>query len=321
MLSQNIKNFIDYFQDKKTHKSMSEILGDIKIYFIDIGAAGSIHPRWNSISKFLNYYGFEPDKRSYNLLINKKNNCHNYKIFNIGIWDKEDEIEINLCKKPWVSSYYLPNDDFIKRFSQKERFEIVGKEKIKTKKLDDLDIQEQDFIKIDIQGGELSVLKGSEKILTNCIGLELEIEFLEIYEKQPLFGDITSYLKERNFEFIDFVSLNRWERNKYESFGQTTFGDALFLRTPEFLLSNFKNDEAIIRKFIAIYILYNRFDLIDIVIKSIECENIIEIEKIYKLKKSIEILRKRHLKIRSYRNLFNKIIRLIDKNNSVHLFN
>ena len=34
------------------------------ITLIDIGAAGDLIPRWKKISRYVNYHGFEPDKRS-----------------------------------------------------------------------------------------------------------------------------------------------------------------------------------------------------------------------------------------------------------------
>ena len=35
--------------------------------------------------------------------------------------ENESEIEINLCKKPWVSSFYVPNYDFLNNFPESDR--------------------------------------------------------------------------------------------------------------------------------------------------------------------------------------------------------
>ena len=42
------------------------------ISLIDIGAAGDLIPRWKKISRYINYHGFEPDKRSREKLLKKK---------------------------------------------------------------------------------------------------------------------------------------------------------------------------------------------------------------------------------------------------------
>ena len=44
-------------------------------------------------------------------------------------------------------------------------------------------------MKIDAQGSELNILEGGEKFLkNNLIGLQIEVEFNEIYKGQPLFN-------------------------------------------------------------------------------------------------------------------------------------
>ena len=62
---------------------------------------------------------------------------------------------------------------------------------------------EVDFIKIDVQGYGLSVLKGSIEYLSNTIGLEIEVEFLEIYKNQPLFNKVDSFIQKHNFQLYD----------------------------------------------------------------------------------------------------------------------
>ena len=51
-----------------------------------------------------------------------------------------------------------------------------------------------------------------ENHLSDCLGLELEVEFSQLYLNQPLFGDLKKFLNNKDFEFIDFTNLIRWER-------------------------------------------------------------------------------------------------------------
>lgn len=80
--------------------------------------------------------------------------------------------------------------------------------------------------------------------------------------KQPLFGEICTFLNGFEFEFIDFVNISRWERTAYNSYGQCIYGDALFLRSPEYMMNMNKNID-LISKYLGICLLYNRFDLVD----------------------------------------------------------
>lgn len=56
-----------------------------------------------------------------------------------------------------------------------------------------------DFIKLDVQGAELDVLKGGEECLQQVRGLEIEVEFNPIYYGQPLFGDVDRFLRRCGF--------------------------------------------------------------------------------------------------------------------------
>ena len=215
-------------------QALRKYLDGLRIGLIDVGASGGLEPRWLTIKNNIKAFLFEPDKRS-----QKELESADYveKIFPIGLGATENNGTINLCRKPGVSSMLEPRYTFLTYFPDSERFEVKANELIKISTLDKCLMErkeECDFIKIDTQGTELDILKGGTALL-DCpiIGLEVEVEFIELYEKQPLFGDICSYLQSKGYEFFDFVNICRWERDKFTLFGQAVFGDGLFLRTPE----------------------------------------------------------------------------------------
>ncbi len=208
---------------------------------LDIGSARDIEPRWLPITEILNYVGVEADERSSSLLSNL-HNCKNYKIINSVIWSKKSLLSFNLCRKPQFSSVFKPNSEFLDRFPEAKRFEIFNTNSFESSTLDlELGDIQVDFVKLDIQGGELFALKGMQKNLPSCLGLEIEVEFSRLYREQPLFGEVYDYLNDFGFEFIDFTNLCRWERNSYNSYGQCTFGDGLWLRSLEEVAKNFSN--------------------------------------------------------------------------------
>jgi len=232
---------------------------------IDLGAAGKIMPRWMRIESFLNYHGFEPDNRSRKKLLKKQNKCISYKIYDKIIAEKEGVFDLYLCKTPTNSSTYRPNKNFNELFSNKTRFEVTKIIGLPAITLDQLSIQTADFIKLDIQGGELNALKGGINLLKTTMGLEIEIEFKEIYTNQPLFNEVSSFMEENEFEFIDFPRLVRWDRdNIYSQVGQCIWGDALFLRTPEYMIKKIRDIE-LIKRYLAICLLYHRYDFIKVI--------------------------------------------------------
>ena len=82
-----------------------------------------------------------------------------------------------------------------------------------------------DILWMDIQGGELEALKSLGDRLQDVNLIYTEVEFMEIYEGQPLFEDIKGFLEERGFMFVG-VS----DRNDY--FANALIIHTRFYRTP-----------------------------------------------------------------------------------------
>lgn len=256
-----ILNRFELAQNRKKNAALLALPKFEGITLVDIGAAGDIQPRWKAVEPNLNYIGFEPDERSREKLVSNKTFCREYTIFPDAILDNAGMANLNLCRKPQVSSTYMPNLEFINRFPDPRRYDVLKTDLVPTKKLDDVKINNPDFIKLDVHGAELKILLGAEKVLEETFGLEIEAEFLPIYINQALFGDISSFLAKKDFEFIDFVNLQRWGRGSLDGYGQCIFGDVLYLKAPEVVAS--KNlGEARMSSYLGILLLYKRFDLI-----------------------------------------------------------
>jgi FkbM family methyltransferase len=55
------------------------------------------------------------------------------------------------------------------------------------------------LLKVDVQGFELEVLKGAKQSLKSIAIIIIETSYLELYESQPLFDDIYTFLKDSGF--------------------------------------------------------------------------------------------------------------------------
>lgn len=98
-----------------------------------------------------------------------------------------------------------------------------------------------DFLSLDTQGSEYDIIQGGGQTLKHVLGLICEVEFLPLYKGQKLFGEIHADLSQRDFDFIDFVHIGRLRPAVtpigLRGSGQIYFGDALFLRRPQSLMS------------------------------------------------------------------------------------
>jgi len=129
--------------------------------------------------------------------------------------------------------------------------------------------QHCDFIKLDTQGYELPILKGAGKYMDNVIGLEIEVEFEQMYIDQPLFNEVDAFVKEKGFSLFD-IKRYYWKRKESQNSGtqkgQLIFGDALYFRNPEqILMMDNISQEKIIRA-ICIYLVYGYIDLAQVLL-------------------------------------------------------
>jgi FkbM family methyltransferase len=72
---------------------------------------------------------------------------------------------------------------------------------VQTRTLDalvaDLHVERPTLLKIDVQGTELSVLRGAARTLESIDSVFVECSFIELYRGQALAGDVVAYLHDR----------------------------------------------------------------------------------------------------------------------------
>ncbi len=66
-----------------------------------------------------------------------------------------------------------------------------------------------DFLKIDVQGYELEVLKGAEKSLDKIQVILAEVNLLDIHKNVPLLSEIVTWLNDRDWVAYDICGLTR----------------------------------------------------------------------------------------------------------------
>lgn len=260
--------------------TINDLLTDNPLWIVDIGASGGIDPRWPKLTSSFKGILFEPDPREYEDLRSKAGK--NLIVLNSALSDSVNTMNFNLCRKQEVSSVYLPNTKVLKKFPDSERFEVNRTITLTTDTLNNQlrknGISEIDFIKIDTQGHELPILSGSSDYIDKVVGLEIEVEFIELYKGQPLFYDVNHFTQKNGFELFD-IRRYFWKRKEGihtgRQKGQLIFGDALYFRTPENIMSMKDiSPEKIIRS-ICIYLSYGYLDLAQALLKNANDDNLL----------------------------------------------
>lgn len=171
---------------------------------LDIGAH---HGYWSlsSLQVFpnANYMLIEPIK--YNELQHLCNKISNFSYKNLLLFDKETEVE-------W---YEMKNtgDSIFKEATH--HFKNCEPQKKQTTTLDLLFVDTVfDIIKLDVQGSELPILKGGEKLVKNAEIIIMEMPFAGEYNKGvPNFPEHITYMDNIGFKVFDIISLHRMGGN------------------------------------------------------------------------------------------------------------
>jgi len=204
------------------------------IKLIDVGAKGGLQSNWKNVEKYLQVVGFEPDNRAFRDL--EKNASPKRIYINKALYEHKGAVDFHVTKKEGNSSIFIPNRTFLEQFPDPGRFDVSKISKIEVDSIDNQlkkhTVEDVDFIKVDAQGADLSILKGSVKTLENVFGLEIEVEFSRIYEKQPLFSDVDQFVRGFGFQFFDLKPYY-WKRKAGKKYGgpkgQLIFANALYL--------------------------------------------------------------------------------------------
>ena len=153
----------------------------------------------------LNIIGFEPNKEEYDRL--QKDDSHG-KIYNTALWSEKRSIDFYVTRAERLCSCLEPNREVLDEFPETERFDILRKIVLSVDTLDNVfqkstlegrgEVINPDYVKLDTQGTELYILKGMQHTLTRSIfGVEVEVEFIEMYRDQPLFNEVDSLVCEK----------------------------------------------------------------------------------------------------------------------------
>tara|TARA_B110000196_G_scaffold260987_1_gene232364 strand:- start:271 stop:984 length:714 start_codon:yes stop_codon:yes gene_type:complete len=169
-------------------------------------------------------YSFEPIKE----MIDKQKKFFKYKkniIFhNLALGS-------SITSKDFLITNRMDSSSFLKIAEDKnesKKYLIKEKRNIKISTLDSILLNEKIsrpiLIKMDVQGYELEVLKGSNDLLKKTDYLLLEVSENEMYQNQPTEKIIIKYLKDLNF---DIFKANEWLNIKNTNFNQR---DVLFYK-------------------------------------------------------------------------------------------
>jgi FkbM family methyltransferase len=147
---------------------------------------------------------FEPLSTAFELLKENSKDDPAWEVFNYAIGDTVEKQEINVAGNSYSSSLLdmLPS---LLEFAPSAKY--IGKEIIEIKTLDSLfdDLCKTGnniYMKIDTQGFENKVLKGSENSLTHIDTVQMEMSLIPLYDGELLFNEMCILMSKKGYTLV-----------------------------------------------------------------------------------------------------------------------
>jgi FkbM family methyltransferase len=184
---------------------------------VDIGAADGIISLMFSDFFKTKIYSFEPIKKTFNQLLENTKHDKSIKQINKALGEKKGKMAINITNRITSSSFF-PIQKEIKDEFLASNILYVNAEEVIISKLDE-EIPKGEkvhLIKIDVQGFELEVLKGSIDTLKHTSIILVEMQNHTIYSGAPKYFEIDCFLREHNFTLYNMIPSIRKNNKLYE---------------------------------------------------------------------------------------------------------
>lgn len=153
---------------------------------------------------------FEPLQDAYQELKQKADKVPNWTTFNNAVGSKSYETSINVSANSHSSSLLKVNENHL---DAEQTAEIVAEQKVQVKPLNEMVEAaggDKILLKIDTQGFELEVLKGSEQLFDFIDVILVELSMVPLYEDSAAYSTIINYLEEKGYMlyqiFPEFVN-------------------------------------------------------------------------------------------------------------------
>lgn len=162
-------------------------------------------------------------------------------VYPLFLFDGSQQTAYLASEASGMTSLLKPRPQALAFFNRFEQFgTVLSTANLQTQRLDDIaGLPPIDFLKMDIQGAELTVMKHGLSVLERCVAIQLEVSFIALYEDQPTFGEVDVWMRSQGFVPHCFLDVKRWSiaptlrnNNFRVPFNQLLEADIVYIRDP-----------------------------------------------------------------------------------------
>ena len=265
------------------------LLGSQKVSILDVGSSGGLAKRWGLFGNRLVAKGVDAlaggDICDSRLAVLSDSSGQ--------------KLDFKITRKPDCSSLLSPNAELLEGYpAVAPRFDILEKVPVETTTVDSICESEKaglsyrpDILKIDVQGSSLQVLRGGvQSLRSSVLVVEVEVEFVPLYESGPTFSSVDTFLRGLDFELLN-LNCVRWCRSEHPHMsphgdGRPIFCDALYVKK----LPVHSDDEDRARRLASILLAYGLFDEAKYIVESLPANVLPPLESLRTPRSLLEII-------------------------------
>jgi FkbM family methyltransferase len=152
--------------------------------------------------------GFEPQPDAHVALNAQKSDLETYLPYAVADGASHT---LHVCAARGMSSLLEPDPRMLAVFPGFVDYgRVISTLAVETRTLDSIaEIAHLDFLKIDVQGAELSVFRHGAARLAQAVAVQAEVSFMPLYRGQPMFSDIDLALRALGLVPHMFVNINK----------------------------------------------------------------------------------------------------------------
>jgi FkbM family methyltransferase len=187
----------------------------------DLGARGAVDEDLLPLAGITSVIGFEPDAAEAARLGAIKGPWQSLSVLPHAIGARDGIETLHIPAAPVGASLLPHNERLIDLFGNSALLRTVRQVSVPTRTLDSLSVEgvlpRVDYLKIDIEGAELDVLKSGRRVLEDCVAVKVECSFIERRVDEPLAHKAIDFMTEARFALVDVLDVHRWRRRNLPS--------------------------------------------------------------------------------------------------------
>lgn len=152
--------------------------------------------------------GFEPQPDAHAALNAQKSDLETYLPYAVADGAAHT---LHICAARGMSSLLPPDPRMLAVFPGFTDYgRVISELAVETRTLDSIaEIAHLDFLKIDVQGAELTVFRHGAARLAQAVAVQAEVSFMPLYRGQPMFSDVDLALRALGLVPHMFVNINK----------------------------------------------------------------------------------------------------------------